>query len=112
VTVLERQLHSRPVPFVVRLAQDGFASGDTLWVLNYFGEEHYLVRKGSLEAVTIPIHLTESSAGTYPWCADPNCWGQLLAPPRIASWFRFRTAAGQEGWAIPTNIDEPPPPTS
>lgn len=117
VTVLGMELHSRPAPFLVRHHYEGYLPGDTLWILNDLGEDHYRYRRGTEPAVEGPLWFEGGHEPRLPLCASvergrvppgrpsPTCWGMLLAPLRIASWFRFRTQSGLEGWAIPRGMD-------
>ena len=123
VTVLERRLHSRPTPFVVRRAHEipsetdpdralRYVPGDTLWVLHYIGEEYYSMRQRDGKRVQFALEFGNSQPSSFPACAQPDCWGWMLAFPRTASWLKLRLETGREGWAIPRNIDAPESPGS
>lgn len=87
VTAETGEVHTRAAPFVFGADRDGFAKGDTVWVLDYQGEGRFRVRyRGS----TVPADL-----GFSPYGARGR---SMLEEYRSVWWVRIKLDNGVVGW--------------
>lgn len=93
-----------PAPFLVKEAIDGYAPGDTIWLLTYLGEGFFRIWQ---DGEVRELELDFSPYGGSPGARCERCdHGELLTPHQSEWWVRVKTADGAIGWTTATESFE------